>query len=114
MLAYMHKPPRETFVAFRDIFTSINDSLGKRQYLVPYIMVAHPGTTPQRAKALGTMLRSYNIPVEQVQVFTPTPMTLSTAMYYTSLHEHLQQVYVPYSYHEKKIQKRQALGARKH
>ncbi len=114
VLAYMHKPPLESFVAFRDLYRSVNDSLGKRQYLVPYIMVAHPGTTPQRAKALGTMLRSYNIPVEQVQVFTPTPMTLSTAMYYTGLDEHLRQVYVPYSYHEKKIQKRQALNARKH
>jgi radical SAM superfamily enzyme YgiQ (UPF0313 family) len=110
----MHKPPRETYLAFSELYKKINDELGKRQYLVPYIMVAHPGTTPRRAKSLEAMLRTHNIPVEQVQVFTPTPMTLSTAMYYTGLDEHMRPLYVPYSYQEKKRQKREALAARKH
>lgn len=113
VLAAMNKPPVGVYHAFRKAYEESSRRAGKKQYIVPYLMVAHPCSTPAAGRMLQRMLKDHDIPVEQVQVFTPTPMTLSTAMYHTGLDRHMRAVYVPYGYGEKKEQKRWALGARK-
>jgi len=100
---------RQRLEDFRRLFKSINQ--GKRQHLKFYFMVAHPGTTEKEARELAVYLsklrREGEKPVEGVQVFTPTPMTRSTCMYYTGVDPVTGiSVYVPRTYREKKAQKR--------
>ncbi|MHC1608677.1 MAG: YgiQ family radical SAM protein [Candidatus Methanofastidiosia archaeon] len=114
VLLLMNKPSIEVFEQFKKVYRDISKEVGKRQYLVPYIMVAHPGATSKSARLLQSYLYMHKIPTEQVQVFTPTPMTLSTAMYYTEINPFTnEKIYVPYSYKEKKEQKRRAVTSRK-
>lgn len=113
VLAIMNKPLRRDFEEFMRIYRRTNEELGKDQYIVPYIIVAHPGCSIDHARELGAYLRSHAIPVEQVQVFTPTPMTLSTAIYHTGIDPRTgRRVHVPYSYREKKLQKRLSMPTR--
>jgi len=77
VLALMNKPPLRIFEEFMHTYKKTNEALGKRQYVVPYILIAHPGCSVRSARELGSYLRSRAIAVEQVQVFTPTPMTLT-------------------------------------
>ena len=81
----MHKPGKEVFDEFRKKFTSENKKLGKEQYIIPYFMSGHPGCTIEDMVELAEYIRDNNLYTEQVQDFTPTPMTASTCMYYTGI-----------------------------
>jgi uncharacterized radical SAM protein YgiQ len=81
----MHKPSRGVFDEFRKKFTYENRKLGKEQYLIPYFMSGHPGCTIEDMVELAEYIRDNNLYTEQVQDFTPTPMTASTCMYYTGI-----------------------------
>jgi radical SAM superfamily enzyme YgiQ (UPF0313 family) len=101
----MHKPPREVLDAFRERFGKVSKEIGKEQYLLPYLMSGHPGCTIRDMIELAEYLRDHHMYTEQVQDFTPTPMTVSTAMYYTELDPFtLESVYVPKG-KEKRIQR---------
>lgn len=83
--ACMHKPPVQVLEAFRERFESVSRDLGRRQYILPYLMSGHPGCTIEDMIELAEYIRDHHMYTEQVQDFTPTPMTISTAMYYTGL-----------------------------
>lgn len=101
----MHKPPREVLDAFRERFASASSAVGKEQYLLPYLMSGHPGCMVRDMVDLAEYLRDNRMYTEQVQDFTPTPMTVSTAMYYTGLDPFtLKPVHVPMG-REKRIQR---------
>lgn len=103
--ACMHKPPREVLDGFRERFGKVSKELGKEQYLLPYLMSGHPGCTIRDMIELAEYLRDHHMYTEQVQDFTPTPMTVSTAMYYTELDPFtLESVHVPKG-REKRIQR---------
>jgi uncharacterized radical SAM protein YgiQ len=101
----MHKPPREVLDAFQERFSAASRAAGKEQYILPYLMSGHPGCTLQDMIELAGYLREHRLYTEQVQDFTPTPMTVSTAMYHTGLDPFtLLPVHVPKG-REKKIQR---------
>jgi uncharacterized radical SAM protein YgiQ len=81
----MHKPGKEVFEEFRKRFDAENKRLGKRQYILPYFMSGHPGCTVDDMVELAEYIRDNNLYTEQVQDFTPTPMTASTCMYHTGI-----------------------------
>lgn len=81
----MHKPSREVFEHFKNRFEAENKKLGKKQYLIPYFMSGHPGCTLRDMVELAEYIRDNNMYTEQVQDFTPTPMTASTCMYHTGI-----------------------------
>ncbi len=81
----MHKPSREVFEEFRGRFEAVNKELGRKQYLIPYFMSSHPGCTVEDMVELAEYIRDNDLYTEQVQDFTPTPMTASTCMYYTGI-----------------------------
>ncbi len=85
VLDIMHKPSREVFEEFKMKFDSLNKGLGKKQYILPYFMSGHPGCTVEDMVELAEYIRDNNLYTEQVQDFTPTPMTASTCMYYTGI-----------------------------
>ncbi len=96
VLSAMGKPKNQVYEAFKKKFKRINEELGKEQYLVPYLMSGHPGSTLAEAINLATYLRREGIRPEQVQDFYPTPGSVSTAMYYTGLDPFtMRPVYVP-------------------
>ncbi len=84
-LKYMGKPGKEVFEKFSKEYYETNDKLGKEQYLIPYLMSSHPGSTLEDAIELGLFLKNYGFIPDQVQDFYPTPATYSTTMYYTEL-----------------------------
>ncbi|MBS3122039.1 YgiQ family radical SAM protein [Candidatus Woesearchaeota archaeon] len=93
----------DKFEIFKRMFEKINKPLS--QYLKYYIMTGHPGSTMEEVIFLEKKLKQLKN-TESIQLFTPTPMTISTCMYYTGLNPFtLEKVYVPYTYHEKKVQK---------
>ncbi len=101
----MNKPSEAVFDRFRQRFEKLQEGKHKRQYLVPYLMSSHPGCRIEDMVKLALYLREHNMYTEQVQDFTPSPMTLSTAMYYTGLHPLTgKKVYVPTG-GEKQIQR---------
>ena len=103
--ACMNKPPGEAFEAFRSRFEALQKGKRKRQYLLPYFMSGHPGCTVADMIRLAEYIRDKNLYTEQVQDFTPTPMSVATCMYYTGLDPFtLQPVHVPRG-REKKIQR---------
>jgi uncharacterized radical SAM protein YgiQ len=81
----MHKPGKELFEEFRRRFDAENRKLGKKQYILPYFMSGHPGCTVEDMVELAEYIRENNLYTEQVQDFTPTPMTASTCMYHTGI-----------------------------
>ncbi|VVB90751.1 Ribosomal protein S12 methylthiotransferase RimO [uncultured archaeon] len=81
----MHKPSRAVFDEFRKKFSAQNKKLGRKQYLIPYFMSGHPGCTVKDMVELAEYIRDNNLYTEQVQNFTPTPMTASTCMYHTGI-----------------------------
>lgn len=106
VLALMGKPPRRVFDAFRRAFARETERAGKRQFLVPYLMSSHPGSTMADAVELAEFCRDLGYNPEQVQDFYPTPSTLSTVMYATGLDPRtMEPVYVPHSPHEKALQR---------
>ena len=84
-LAYMGKPPIEVFDKFKARFYELTKQAGKKQYLVPYLMSSHPGSTLKDAVILAEYLHKNRMKPEQVQDFYPTPGTVSTCMFYTEL-----------------------------
>ncbi|MFW5999412.1 MAG: YgiQ family radical SAM protein [Halanaerobiaceae bacterium] len=106
VLDLMNKPDIEVFDKFRNKFYRINDELGKEQYLIPYLISGHPGSTLEDAVELAEYLRDIDHHPEQVQDFYPTPGTLSTAMYYSGYDPRtLEEVYVPRDREKKKMQR---------
>ncbi|MFH1542261.1 MAG: YgiQ family radical SAM protein [bacterium] len=85
VLLMMGKPKVDQFLKFKDKFEELNRKHKKKQFLIPYFISSHPGSTLNHALELALFLKKHNIRVEQVQNFTPTPMTVSTCMYYTGL-----------------------------
>lgn len=86
VLEVMRKPSFSLFHDFKDIFDEINDRYSLRQQLIPYFISSHPGCTETDMAMLAVETRSLNFHLEQVQDFTPTPMTVSTEIYYTGYH----------------------------
>ena len=106
VLKYMGKPPIEVYNKFEKRFYELTKSVGKQQYLVPYLMSSHPGSTMKDAIELAVFLKKNNLHPEQVQDFYPTPGTVSTCMFYTSLDPNtLKPVYVPKTPKEKAEQR---------
>ncbi|MCR5716629.1 MAG: YgiQ family radical SAM protein [Lachnospiraceae bacterium] len=106
VLKRMGKPSVETYNAFIKEFERVNKQLGKDQYIVPYLMSSHPGSTLEDAIALAEYLRDHHISPDQVQDFYPTPGTVSTTMYYTGIDPLSgEQVYVAHNPHEKAMQR---------
>ena len=106
VLALMGKPEHKVYEEFIRRFDLMNKKIGKKQYLVPYLMSSHPGSTLKEAVELAEYCRDLGYMPEQVQDFYPTPSTLSTCMYYTGLDPRtMKKVYVPKSPHEKAMQR---------
>ena len=85
VLSRMGKPEFSVYQGFADRYKKMNEKLGKKQYLVPYLISSHPGSTLKDAIALAEAVRDMGYMPEQVQDFYPTPSTISTCMYYTGL-----------------------------
>lgn len=106
VLDYMGKPRIEVYEQFQKKFYDITKGMGKEQYLVPYLMSSHPGSTLKDAVDLAVFLKKHGIRPEQVQDFYPTPGTISTAMFYTGLDPYtMQPVFVPRTPEEKRLQR---------
>ncbi len=106
VLRMMGKPGRSVYEDFVAKFANMNNRLGMEQYVVPYLMSSHPGSTLKSAIELAEFLHERKMNPEQVQDFYPTPATVSTCMYYTGIDpETGKEVYVPKNPHEKAMQR---------
>jgi len=106
VLRCMGKPDFEVYQGFRRKFFEITENIGKEQYLVPYLMSSHPGSTLNDAIELALCLKRDKYAPEQVQDYYPTPGTASTVMYYTGINPlDMKPVYVCTDYHEKQLQR---------
>ena len=106
VLFYMGKPPAAVYEKFLEKYRALNERYEKAQFVVPYLMSSHPGSTLKDAVALAVYLKRHGVRPEQVQDFYPTPGTMSTAMYYTGLDPvTMKEVYVPRSVREKAMQR---------
>ncbi len=106
VLDMMGKPHIEAYRKFQDKFYKMTGQIGKEQYLVPYLMSSHPGSTLKEAVELAQFLKSLKMRPEQVQDFYPTPGTISTCMFYTELDPYtMKKVYVPKTADEKGMQR---------
>lgn len=105
-LDMMGKPHIEVYEKFAREFYEYTKSIGKKQYLIPYLMSSHPGCTLDDAVTLAVFLKKNNLHPEQVQDFYPTPGTISTCMFYTGLDPYtMKEVYVAKSAHDKALQR---------
>ena len=106
VLSLMGKPQNYVYRSFIDKYKKINDKLGMKQYVVPYLMSSHPGSSLKEAIELAEYLRDIGYMPEQVQDFYPTPSTISTCMYYTGVDpRNMQPVHVTHNPHEKAMQR---------
>ena len=106
VLSRMGKPKNAVYNKFVDKYFALNRQYSLEQYLVPYLMSSHPGSTLKEAIELAEYIRDMGYNPEQVQDFYPTPSTLSTVMYYTGLDPRtMEKVYVPTDPHEKAMQR---------
>ena len=106
VLKRLGKPSVEVYNKFVQAYKDMNKKIGKEQYLVPYLMSSHPGSTLKEAIELAEYLRDLGYMPEQVQDFYPTPSTISTCMYYTGLDPRtMEEVYVSTNPHEKAMQR---------
>ena len=106
VLSKMGKPENAVYQKFIEKYNRTNQKLGKKQYLVPYLMSSHPGSSLKEAIALAEYLRDLGYMPEQVQDFYPTPSTLSTCMYYTKVDPRtMEPVHVTTDPHEKAMQR---------
>ena len=106
VLSLMGKPDIQTYNRFRRRFFELTESMGKEQYLVPYLMSSHPGSTLRDAVELAVYLKQTGYAPEQVQDFYPTPGTASTVMYYAGVNPLTgKKIYCPTDYHEKQLQR---------
>ena len=106
VLRLMGKPSNHVYEQFAKEYRNMNKKLGKKQYMVPYLMSSHPGSHLKEAIALAEYIRDLGYMPEQVQDFYPTPGTISTCMYYTGFDPRtMEKVYVPVSLKEKQMQR---------
>ena len=106
VLACMGKPKRAVFDAFVSAYERMNRKIGKEQYLIPYLISSHPGSTLQDAVELALYLKEFGFIPDQVQDFYPTPGTLATAMYHTGLDPRtMKPVYTAKTLEEKRMQR---------
>ncbi len=106
VLYYMRKPSKKVFLDFDKKYKQTNKRLGKKQYLIPYLISSHPGSTLEDAVELAVFLKEYGFVPDQVQDFYPTPGTLSTCMYYTELDPlTMKPVYIAKNMEEKRMQR---------
>ena len=106
VLSKMGKPPKAVYERFIRKYEDYNRKIGEKQYVVPYLMSSHPGSTLKEAVALAEYIRDLGYMPQQVQDFYPTPSTVSTVMYYTGLDPRDQKpVYVVKNPHEKAMQR---------
>jgi uncharacterized radical SAM protein YgiQ len=106
VLSLMGKPENAVYEKFQEKYKRTNQKLNKNQYIVPYLISSHPGSTLKEAVELAEYLRDLGYMPEQVQDFYPTPSTISTCMYYTGLDPRTgKEVYVPKTPHEKAMQR---------
>jgi len=106
VLKLMGKPENQVYEKFAKAYRNMNKKLGKKQYMVPYLMSSHPGSHLKEAIALAEYIRDLGYMPEQVQDFYPTPGTISTCMYYTGLDPRtMKEVYVPVTLKEKQMQR---------
>ncbi len=106
VLRLMGKPDFKVYEKFKDRYFELTKSFGMEQYLVPYLMSSHPGSTLSDAVKLAEFIKRWNYNPEQVQDFYPTPGTASTVMFYTGLDPFtMKSVYVPKSADEKRMQR---------
>lgn len=106
VLKLMGKPENAVYEQFIERYKKMNEQMGKKQFVVPYLMSSHPGSTIDDAIALAEYLRDLGYMPEQVQDFYPTPSTISTCMYYTGYDPRtMEKVYVPVNPHEKAMQR---------
>lgn len=106
VLKLMGKPGNDVYEKFVKECEHINEELGLKQYLVPYLMSSHPGSTLKDAIKLAEYVRDIGYMPEQVQDFYPTPSTISTCMYYTGVDPRtMEPVYVARNPHEKAMQR---------
>ncbi|MBS0330734.1 MAG: DUF3362 domain-containing protein, partial [Proteobacteria bacterium] len=82
-LSKMMKPGMGAYDRFKEMFEAASKAVGKKQYLIPYFIAAHPGTTDEDMLNLALWLKKHDFRLDQVQTFLPTPMALATAMYHT-------------------------------
>lgn len=105
-LRYMRKPSKEVTARFMAEYKAMNEKIGKRQYLVPYYMSSHPGCGLREAVELAEFIRDSGIRPEQVQDFTPTPGSLSTAIFHTGIDPLTgEEVHVPRDFEERRLQR---------
>ena len=105
-LKYMGKPAGKTYEQFRQKFFKLTEKAGKKQYIIPYLMSSHPGSSLKEAIELAEYLRDIKYQPEHVQDFYPTPGTLSTTIFYTGLDPiTMKKVYVPKTKEEKAMQR---------
>lgn len=106
VLEKMGKPGNKVYQQFIERYQRINARYGKEQFVVPYLMSSHPGSTLKEAVELAEYLRDLGYMPEQVQDFYPTPSTISTVMYYTGVDPRtMEEVFVPVNPHEKAMQR---------
>ena len=106
VLKMMGKPENAVYQKFTKKYEKLNKKMGKNQFVVPYLMSSHPGSTLKEAVELAEYLRDLNYMPKQVQDFYPTPSTISTVMYYTGVDPRtMKKVYVPKNPHEKAMQR---------
>ena len=106
VLSYMGKPNISVYERFKDKFFELSKKHGLEQYIVPYLMSSHPGSTMNDAVEMALCLKKWHLSPEQVQDFYPTPGTISTVMYYTGIHPMTgKSVYVCRDYREKQMQR---------
>ncbi|WP_426349054.1 YgiQ family radical SAM protein [Alloiococcus sp. CFN-8] len=106
VLKLMGKPENKVYKSFVDKYYKINKQINKNQFLVPYLMSSHPGSSMKEAVELAEYVRDIGYMPEQVQDFYPTPSTISTCMYYTGYDPRsMKKVYVPKNPHEKAMQR---------
>ena len=106
VLKLMGKPRNTVYEKFTEKYAQLNRALGKNQFVVPYLMSSHPGSTMKEAVELAEYLHRHHLSPEQVSDFYPTPSTISTVMYYTGLDPRtMQPVYVATNPHEKAMQR---------
>ena len=107
VLKLMRKPPFKQFHDFKRIFDRINSKHNLKQQIIPYFISSHPGSTLESMAELAAETRQLNFHLEQVQDFTPTPMTMATEMYYTGINpETGEKVYVAHTMRDKEAQRR--------
>jgi len=106
VLSCMNKPDFSVYKSFSERYRQVNEKMGKKQYLVPYLISSHPQCNVKEAVELTEYLKSIHYQPEQVQDFYPTPSTRSTCMFYTGIDpDTMEKVYVPRSPEEKRMQR---------